>query len=75
MTIFFVKDESGCGVGFTSEVDARYASTGEATGLFVNQLALNFRRFSGAKKGQVYPIEVLIVKEAENIQNLNNKLS
>jgi hypothetical protein len=75
MTIYFVKNDFGTGVGFTSEIDARYASTGESDRLFVTELAVHFRRISGAKKWTVYPIEVLVVKADENIQNLNNKSS
>ncbi len=65
MQLFYVKDETGSGVGFASEADARYAATGEAQGLFVNELAVQFRRIAGAKKGTVFPVVVVEIPDGE----------
>ncbi|MNF74749.1 hypothetical protein D3C81_1824170 [compost metagenome] len=67
MKTFYVKDETGSGVGFASEADARYASTGEAQGLFVNELAVQFRRIACAKKGTVLPVVVVEIPDGEKI--------
>ena len=65
MKIFYVHDETGSGVGFNLEADAKYASTGVATQFTVNALALEFRTMARAKKGIVFPMSVLDLPDIE----------
>lgn len=65
MKIFYVRDATGSGVGFDSEVDALYASTGVAKSMFVNEMAVKFRRVARAKAGKVFPVIVIEIPDAE----------
>lgn len=74
MIIYYVMNKTGSGVAFLSKDDALYASTGIAKNLYVNELALKFRRFSDAKKGQEFPIMEVEVPDSEKTNELCKKL-